>query len=319
MDGNYSNIVLIGGSAHPKLNWEISELLGIPLTTTEIKHFADGETYVHICESVRGKDVYIIQPTCKPVNENLMELLIAIDTLKRASAGRINAIIPYYGYSRQDRKDKARVPITAKLVADLLDKAGADRVVSVDLHADQIQGFFDIPMDRLKAQPLIAEYIKSHDYDLSNMVVVAPDVGSVKRSRTMAEMLEIPMAIIDKRRPQANVSEVMNVIGEVKGKDVIMIDDMIDTAGTIVGAANALRELGAKKIIAACTHPLFNGEAPKRLTESAIDTLIVTNTVPLTPEKHISKVKVVSIAPLLCNVILRIHTGQSVSVLFEED
>ncbi|MBR5995461.1 MAG: ribose-phosphate pyrophosphokinase [Eubacteriaceae bacterium] len=318
MDGLYQDIVLIGGSAHPKLNSEISEALGIPLTTTEIKHFADGESYVHICESVRGKDVFVIQPTCRPVNENLMELLIAIDALKRASASRINAIIPYYGYSRQDRKDKSRVPITSKLVADLLDRAGADRVVSVDLHADQIQGFFDIPMDALTAQPIIVDHVKNSGYDLDNLVVVAPDVGSVKRSRSLAERLGCPLAIIDKRRPQANVSEVMNVIGDVVGKDVLMIDDMIDTAGTICGAANALKELGAKSITAGCTHPLFNGEAPKRLMESAIDRIIVTDTVPLTEEKNIDKVVVVSIAPLLAKTIDRIHKGKSVSSLFEE-
>ena len=256
MDGKFSNIVLIGGSAHPALNQEISDILGLPLCQTEVKHFADGETYVRILEIVRGRDVFIIQPTCDPVNENLMELLITIDALRRASAGRINAVVPYYGYSRQDRKDRARCPITAKLVANLMTEAGADRVVCVDLHAEQIQGFFDIPLDKLKAMPIIANYFMTHDFDMEKLIVVAPDVGSVKRSRELAERIGAPLAIIDKRRPQANVSEVMSVIGDVKGKDVLMMDDIIDTAGTIVGASEALKELGANRIYISCTHPL---------------------------------------------------------------
>ncbi len=318
MDGNYSNIVLIGGSAHPELNKEISQILNIPLCETEVKHFADGETYVRILETVRGKDVFIIQPTCGPVNENLMELLITIDALKRASAARINAIVPYYGYSRQDRKDRSRVPITAKLAANLITTAGADRVVSLDLHADQIQGFFDIPMDRLKAMPIIADYILTHDFDLDNLIVVAPDVGSVKRSRSLAERIGVSLAIIDKRRPQQNVAEVMSVIGDVKGKDVIMMDDIIDTAGTIVGAAEALKELGAQKIFVSCTHALFNGPAVTRLSNAPIEKVVVTNTVPLTREKMFDKVEIVSIAPLLASTIDHIHTGSSISVLFDD-
>ncbi len=318
MDGNYSNIVLIGGSANPELNRQISEALNIPLCETEVKHFADGEIYVRIMETVRGKDAFIIQPTCGPVNENLMELLITIDALKRASAGRINAIVPYYGYSRQDRKDRARVPITAKLVADLLTEAGADRVVSVDLHADQIQGFFDIPMDRLKAMPLIADYILTHDFDMDNLIVVAPDVGSVKRSRELAERIGVPLAIIDKRRPQQNVAEVMSVIGEVNGKDVIMMDDIIDTAGTIVGAAEALKNLGANKIYISCTHPLLSGPARERLMNAPIEKLVVTNTVPISEEKMFDKVVVVSIANMLAETIDHIHKGTSISVIFDD-
>jgi len=316
MDGNYSNIVLIGGTANPGLNKEISEILGLPLCQTEVKHFADGETYVRILEIVRGRDVFVIQPTCGPVNENLMELLITIDALRRASAGRINAVIPYYGYSRQDRKDKARCPITAKLVANLLTEAGADRVVCVDLHAEQIQGFFDIPCDKLKAMPVIANYIMTHDFDMSKLIVVAPDVGSVKRSRELAERLGVPLAIIDKRRPQANVSEVMSVIGDVQDRDVVMMDDIIDTAGTIVGAAEALKELGANRIFISCSHPLFSGPAKQRLMNAPIEKLVVTNTVPISEEKMFDRIEVVSIAPLLAETIRRIHTGESVGEVF---
>lgn len=316
MDGKFSNIVLIGGSAHPALNQEISDILGLPLCQTEVKHFADGETYVRILEIVRGRDVFIIQPTCDPVNENLMELLITIDALRRASAGRINAVVPYYGYSRQDRKDRARCPITAKLVANLMTEAGADRVVCVDLHAEQIQGFFDIPLDKLKAMPIIANYFMTHDFDMEKLIVVAPDIGSVKRSRELAERIGAPLAIIDKRRPQANVSEVMSVIGDVKGKDVLMMDDIIDTAGTIVGASEALKELGANKIYISCTHPLFSGPAKQRLMNAPIEKLVVTNTVPISEEKMFDKIETVSIAPLLAETIKRIHTGESVSDVF---
>ena len=316
MDGKFSNIVLIGGSAHPALNQEISDILGLPLCQTEVKHFADGETYVRILEIVRGRDVFIIQPTCDPVNENLMELLITIDALRRASAGRINAVVPYYGYSRQDRKDRARCPITAKLVANLMTEAGADRVVCVDLHAEQIQGFFDIPLDKLKAMPIIANYFMTHDFDMDKLIVVAPDVGSVKRSRELAERIGAPLAIIDKRRPQANVSEVMSVIGDVEGKDVLMMDDIIDTAGTIVGASEALKELGANRIYISCTHPLFSGPAKQRLMNAPIEKLVVTNTVPISEEKMFDKIETVSIAPLLAETIKRIHTGESVSEVF---
>lgn len=319
MDGNYSNIVLIGGTSNPELSKEISNLLDIPLCSMEIKHFADGETYVRILETVRGKDVFIIQPTCSPVNENLMELLIIIDALRRASAARINAVIPYYGYSRQDRKDKSRVPITAKLVANMITEAGADRVITVDIHADQIQGFFDIPFDRLKALPLMADYIVSHNFDLDNLTVVSPDVGSVKRSRSLARRLGVPLAIIDKRRPKQNVAEILNVIGDVKNRDVIMIDDMADTAGTLVGAAEALKQLGANKIYAACTHALLSGPAIERLTNCPIEKFVCTNTVPLGDEKMIDKIEVVSIASLLAKAISRIHDGKSVSIIFEDE
>lgn len=317
MDGTYSNIVLISGNSNVPLSEEISRLLDIPLCATEIKKFADGEISVRVAESIRGSDVFILQPTCPPVNDNLMELLIIIDALKRASAGRINVVMAYYGYSRQDRKDRSRVPITAKLVADLISVAGADRVISVDLHADQIQGFFDIPLDRLQAMPIIADYILEHGFDLDKLVVVSPDVGSVKRSRALAERLGgVPLAIIDKRRPKENIAEVMNIIGDVKGKDVIMIDDIIDTGGTLVGAAEALKKLGAEHIFAACTHALLSGPAIERIKNSPIDKLVATNTIPLSPEKKIDKIVIVSIAELLAKAIQRIHEGKSVSILF---
>lgn len=316
MDGTYSNIVLISGNSNVPLSEEISLLLDIPLCATEIKKFADGEISVRITESIRGKDVFILQSACPPVNDNLMELLIIIDALKRASAGRINVVMAYYGYSRQDRKDRSRVPITAKLVADLISVAGADRVISVDLHADQIQGFFDIPLDRLQAMPIIADYILEHKFDLNKLVVVSPDVGSVKRSRALAERIGVPIAIIDKRRPKENIAEVMNIIGEVNGKDVIMIDDIIDTGGTLVGAAEALKKLGAEHIFAACTHALLSGPAIERIKNSPIDKLVATNTVPLPDEKNIDKIEIVSIAELLAKAIQRIHEGKSVSILF---
>ena len=319
MDGTYSDIVLISGNSNIPLSKEISQYLDIPLCATEIKKFADGEISVRISESIRGSDVFILQPTSPPVNDNLMELLIIIDALKRASAGRINVVMAYYGYARQDRKDKSRVPITAKLVADLISVAGADRVISIDLHADQIQGFFDIPLDRLQAMPIIADYILTHNFDLNKLVVVSPDVGSVKRSRSLAERLGVPMAIIDKRRPKENIAEVMNVIGDVNGKDVIMIDDIIDTGGTLVGAAEALKNLGAEHIFAACTHALLSGPAIERIKNSPIDKLVATNTIPLSEEKKFDKIEIVSVAGLIAKAIQRVHEGKSVSILFENN
>lgn len=319
MDGNYSNIVLLSGTSNTALAEEISRLLDIPLIERDVKHFADGEIYVQILETVRGKDVFYIQGTNPPANDNLMEMLITIDALKRASAARINVVMPYYGYARQDRKDKSRVPITAKLVANMITKAGADRVIATDLHAEQIQGFFDIPLDMLQAMPIISDYIFTHNFDRDRLVVVSPDVGGVKRSRKLAERIGVPLAIIDKRRPKQNVAEVMNVIGEVKGMDVIMIDDMVDTGGTLINAANALQKLGAEKIFAACTHGLFNGSAIENLKSSSISKFIVTNTVPLTQEKKIDKIEVVSIAPLIAKAISCIHEGKSLSVIFDTE
>lgn len=311
-----NEIALITGTANPKLAQEISDIMGIPLCDVSVLRFADGEISVTINESIRGRDVFILQPTCPPVNESLMEILILIDALKRASAGRINVVLPYYGYARQDRLER-RAPITSKLVADLLSAAGAQRVITLDLHADQIMGFFNIPVDKLQALPIIADYIMCHDFDMENTVVVAADVGSVKRSRALASRIGAPLAIVDKRRPKDNVAEIMNIIGDVAGKDVIMIDDMIDTAGTIVGAANALRTLGAKHIFAACTHGLFSGPAIERIKNSALDKVLSTNSVTISDEKLIDKMEIISIAPLLSEVIGRIHAGESVSALFE--
>ncbi|RGD73582.1 ribose-phosphate diphosphokinase [Anaerofustis stercorihominis] len=313
---SFSDICLLAGNSNKALAQEIADNLALPLCSAKIGKFSDGEINVTINESVRGRDVFVIQSLCYPVNDNLMELLIIIDALKRASAGRINVVMPYYGYARQDRKEKGRVPITARLVADMLTTAGADRVISIDLHADQIQGFFNIPFDRLYGRPIIADYILSENESMDNVVVVSPDAGSVKRSRKLAEYLNVPLAIIDKRRPKDNVAEVMNVIGEVRGKKVIMIDDMIDTGGTIVGAANALEQLGASKIICACTHPVLSGPAVERIENSAIDRLIATNTIPLTADKKIDKITVLSVAPLLAKAIKIIHTGKSISSIF---
>jgi len=280
-----------------------------------IGRFSDGEVFVNINETVRGTDVFIIQPTHPPVNEHLMELLIIIDAFKRASAGRITAVLPYYGYARQDRKAKARDPITAKLVADLLTTAGADRVLTMDLHAAQIQGYFNIPVDHLLGVPILAKYFQNKN--LEDIVVVSPDLGSVTRARNFANHLDAPIAIIDKRRPKANVSEVMNIIGDIKDKNVILIDDMIDTAGTICQAAEALKKFGAKEVYACCTHPVLSGPAIERIQNSEIKELITTDTIQLPEEKRIDKIKVMSVDRLFAEAINRIYKNASVSEIFE--
>ena len=288
--------------------------MGKPLGQAVVTKFSDGEISVNILESVRGQDVYVIQSTNNPVNDNLMELLIMIDALKRASAGRINAVIPYYGYARQDRKAKARDPITAKLVADLIVAAGADRVLTMDLHANQIQGYFNIPVDHLLGMPILAKYlIEEHMEDL---VVVSPDHGSVTRARNLAQMLNCPIAIIDKRRPEPNKSEIMNIIGNIEGKNCIIIDDMIDTAGTICNAANAIKALGAKSVRAAATHAILSGPAVERLEASAIEELVLLDTVPLPEEKKLEKMTFLSVAPLFAEAMSRIFNNGSVSDLF---
>ncbi|NMC56652.1 MAG: ribose-phosphate pyrophosphokinase, partial [Eubacteriaceae bacterium] len=284
MNGLYNNIKLMAGSANLPLAKEISSILDIPLCDTSTERFSDGETYVNINESVRGCDIFVIQSVSYPVNDNLMELLIYIDALKRASAARINAVIPYYGYARQDRKVLSRAPITARLVADLITAAGADRVITMDLHADQIQGFFNIPMDHLTAISVIVENIA--ELGLTDFVVVSPDVGSVKRTRKVAGMLDAPMAIIDKRRYATNATEVMQVIGDVKGKNLLLIDDMIDTAGTMTNSIKALKEMGAKKIYAAATHGVLSGKAIKNLDEAPVEKVFITNTIELPKEKQ---------------------------------
>lgn len=314
MSSGSKRLKIFAGNANPELAQEICQYLGVPMGSSNIIRFSDGEIRAKVDESVRGSDAFIIQPTCTPVNEHLMELLIMADALRRASARRITAVIPYYGYARQDRKTRARDPITAKLVANILTASGCRRMITMDLHAGQIQGFFDIPVDHLPAVPILAEYFQQTLKD--DVVVVSPDIGGVTRARDLAERIGTPLAIIDKRRPEPNVAEVTNVIGNIKGKTVIMIDDIIDTAGTITKGAAALMERGAKEIYVCCTHAVLSGPAIKRLEESVIKEVIITNTIPLPPEKTIDKIKVLSVAPLLGEAIIRIHEDLSVSKLF---
>ncbi|MFW6028684.1 MAG: ribose-phosphate diphosphokinase [Halanaerobiales bacterium] len=303
------------GNSHPELAKDICDYLGTELVSAEIDRFKDGEISVRIDETVRGADVFVIQPTKPPVNENIMELLVMIDALRRASARRITAVVPYYGYARQDRKAEPRAPITAKLVANLLATSGADRVVSIDLHASQIQGFFDIPVDHLYAAPLMVEYFE--EKDISNMTAVSPDVGAVKRVRSIAQSLDIPMAIIDKRRPKPNVAEVMNIIGDVEGRNVILFDDIIDTAGTMSEAARILKEKGAKNVYASATHALFSGPAIERLKKAPFKELVVSNTITPDGMEELDNIKVISVASLLGEAIDRIYKDLSVSVLFD--
>lgn len=311
------NIKLFAANSNPKLAQEIAKELHLEVGTSEVKQFSDGEISVNIGETVRGSDVFVVQSTSSPVNDNLMEMLIMIDAFKRASAGRITAVIPYFGYARQDRKAKARDPISAKLVADLITTAGADRVLTMDLHAPQIQGFFNIPVDHLLGGPILAPYYLEKFKDcLDEVVVVSPDFGSVTRARNFAQKLHVPIAIIDKRRPKPNVSEVMNIIGEIKDKRVILVDDMIDTAGTIVHGAEALMEKGAKEVFACCTHPVLSGPAIERLEKSPIKELVCLNTIELPPEKIMEKTKVLSVAPIFAEAIERIYEDISVSPLF---
>lgn len=302
-------------NSNPELAREIAAHIGIPLGDAVVSRFSDGEIHIRLNESVRGSDVYVIQSTCDPVNQHLMELLVMVDALKRASARTINVVIPYYGYARQDRKTRARDPITSKLVANLIETAGADRIITMDLHATQIQGFFDIPVDHLLGVPILGDHFTKKALD--DVVVVSPDHGGVIRARKLAERLESPIAIIDKRRPEPNVAEVMNIVGDVKGKTAIIIDDIIDTAGTISLAANALLDYGAKKVYACCTHPVFSGPAIQRIKESNITEMIVTNTIPLGEEKQLDKIRVLSVAPLIGEAIIRVHEELSVSKLFD--
>lgn len=312
-------VKIFAGNSHPKLAEDIANILGVPVGNSRVGKFSDGEISVDINETVRGVDVYVIQSTNSPVNDYLMELLIMIDAFKRASAGRITAVIPYYGYARQDRKAKARDPITAKLVADLITAAGADRVLTMDLHAPQIQGYFNIPLDHLLGVPILAKYFIQKGFaDRDDVVIVSPDLGSVTRARKFADRLHTSIAIIDKRRPKANVSEIMNIIGDVKGKTVILVDDVIDTAGTITNGANALAQLGAKEVYACCTHSVLSGPAVERIQNSAIKELVMLNTIALPEEKMIDKIKLISVAPVFAEAIKRIYEDISVSKLFEE-
>lgn len=307
--------MIFSGTANLQLSEEIATYLEMPLSKATINRFSDGEINIQIAQSVRGKDVFIIQPTSAPANSNLMELLIMTDALKRSSAKSITAVVPYYGYARQDRKAAPRVPISAKLVANLMESAGITRVVTVDLHASQIQGFFDIPVDNLYGAILFMDYIKSKNF--ANPVIASPDIGGVARARYFASKLGLDMVIVDKRREKANESEVMNIIGSVEGKDVILIDDMIDTAGTMVKGASALKKLGASSVMACCTHPVLSGPAFDRIENGDLDELVVANTIPISRES--SKIKVLSTASMLGEVIRRVHNNESVNSLFESN
>jgi ribose-phosphate pyrophosphokinase len=308
-------IKLFTGNSNKALAKEIADFLNIPVGDAAVTTFSDGEIMVQINENVRGADVFVVQSTCMPVNHNIMELLLMVDALKRASAKRITAVIPYYGYARQDRKVQPRVPISARLVADLITVAGVDRILTIDLHAGQIQGFFDIPVDHLYAAPVLSDYVKKKY--LNDIVIVSPDAGGVERARAFAKRMNASLAIIDKRREKANESQVMNVIGDVRGKDAILFDDMVDTAGTITQAVSAIKEKGAKKIVAACTHAVLSGPALDRINTSGLEEVIVTNTI-LMDEKQqkCKKLTILSVAPLLGEAIKRIHEESSVSSLF---
>jgi ribose-phosphate pyrophosphokinase len=311
----HDRLLLFSGNANPNLAKEIAGHLDMQVGRSMVKQFADGEIYLQIQENVRGADVFVIQPTCTPVERNLMELLLMLDALKRASAERITAVLPYYGYARQDRKDKPRVPISARLVAALLETAGADRVLTLDLHAAQIQGFFDIPVDHLFASPVMIEYFKAQN--APGMTVVSPDAGGVERARAFAKRLNAPLAIIDKRREEANVAEVMNVVGEVRGRHCLLVDDLIDTAGTLVKGAEALLEKGALSVSACATHAVLSGPAVERIEASCLKQVVVTNSIPLSEAgRKSSRIKSLSIASLMADAIRSIHEETSVSVLF---
>ncbi len=314
----FDSLMVFSGNANPKLATDVVRHLNISLSRADVGRFSDGEVSVEIHDHVRGKDVFIVQPTCSPANENLIELLVMVDALKRASATRITAVIPYFGYSRQDRRGRsARVSIAAKLMADLLTAAGVHRVLTMDLHAEQIQGFFNIPVDNIYSLPImLADVWKKH---YKNLMVVSPDVGGVVRARALAKRLECDLAIIDKRRPKANVSEVMNIIGDVQGRTCVLMDDMVDTAGTLCKAAQALKDHGAARVVAYCVHPVLSGSAIERINNSVIDELVVTDTIPLTPEAQLSpRIRQLSVADVLAETIRRINAEDSVSSLFIE-
>lgn len=313
-----AELKLFAGSAHPLLAKEIADVLGVPMGQARLHRFPDTEVAFQIDENIRGKDVFIVQPTCRSVDEHLVELCIMIDAFRRSSAARITAVIPYYGYARQDRKDKPRVPISAKLVANMLYSAGIDRVLTVDLHADQIQGFFDVPVDNIYATPILINDIQQQR--IENLTVVSPDIGGVVRARAVAKVLNVDLAIIDKRRPKANVAEVMNIIGDIQDRTCLIVDDMIDTANTLCKAASALKARGASRVLAYATHPVFSGEAVSRIASSDIDQVVVTDTIPLSEEAlNCGRIRQVTIAGLLAETVRRISNEESVSYLFNED
>jgi ribose-phosphate pyrophosphokinase len=308
---SHGNLMVFSGNANPRLATQVARFLQIPLGRADVSTFSDGEVFVEILENVRGRDVFAIQPTCAPTNDHLMELLTLIDAFKRASANRITAVIPYYGYARQDRKSRSRTAITAKLVADLIARAGANRVLTMDLHADQIQGFFDVPVDNIYASPILLGDIWRQNYP--DLMVVSPDVGGVVRARAIAKRLEVDLAIIDKRRPRPNESVVMNIIGDVRGRSCVLVDDMVDTANTLCEAAHALKERGALRVSAYCTHPVLSGSATARIAASDLDELVVTDTIPLREDAaNCSKIRVLSVAELLAETIRRIAEEDSV-------
>ena len=319
MQLHHPDFMVFTGNANPALAAEVAQHLGIALGAATVGRFSDGEVTVEINQNVRARDVFVVQSTCAPTNENLMELIIMVDALRRASAERICAVIPYFGYARQDRRARStRVPISAKVVADMLQAVGVDRVLTMDLHADQIQGFFDIPVDNIYASPILLSDVRSKKYQ--DLIVVSPDVGGVVRARALAKQLDTDLAIIDKRRPRANVSEVMHVIGEIEGRNCVVMDDMIDTAGTLVKAAEVLKERGAKKVYAYCTHPIFSGPAIERIAQGVgLDEVVVTNTIPLTAAAQAcKKIRPLSVAPLIAETIQRIASGESVMSLFSD-
>lgn len=312
-----SALRIFTGNANPGLAQSIANQLGVSLGKMMVTRFADGEICVKIDESVRGMDVFIVQPTCRPVNDNIMELIIMIDAFHRASARRITAVVPYYGYARQDKKVKPREPVTARTIANMITSVGTTRVLALDLHAEQIQGFFDLPVDHLAAAPLLADWIRNNVAANGELVVVSPDVGGVARARALAEMLGAPIVIIAKRRPEPNKSEVKEIIGDVRGKVCVMIDDMIDTAGSITSGASAICDQGAKAVYACCTHPVLSDDAIHKLADSPIERILVTDTIPLGSEKMNPKIEIISVAPLLADAIRRIHDDRSVSELFD--
>ncbi len=312
---NYGDLKIFSGRAHPALAQEICAYLGIPLGELTLYNFSDGEDYCQIDENVRGADVFVIQPTCSPVNDHMMELLILLDAFRRSSASRITAVLPYFGYARQDKKDKPRVPIAAKLMADLLTASGADRILTMDLHTAQIQGFFNIPVDHLFAAPVLLDAIRK--LELEDLVIVSPDVGGLTRARAIAKRLDASLAVIDKRRTGKNETEILNVVGEVEGKDVLILDDIVDTAGTLVQAEEALRRQGARRTFAAAVHGVFSGPALDRIEASGLESLLVTNTIPVEAAMaQCPRIRALSVAPLLGEAIQRIHDGTSVSSLF---
>ncbi len=316
--GTHGQVKIFSGNSNRSLAKKIADKLGLPLGSMEVGRFSDGEVSINIQETVRGCDVFLIQSTSTPVNENLMELLVMIDAVRRASAARITAVIPYFGYARQDRKARARDPISAKLVANLLEKAGADRILTMDLHSSQVQGFFDIPVDNLYGMPVLARYFMKQGFKSDDLVVVSPDVGSVARSRLMAAKFNTHLAIVDKRRPRANVMEVMNIIGDVKGKTCLMLDDMIDTAGTITQGASAILEVGgAKEVYACCSHGVLSGPAIERIAASPLKQVVVLDTIEIPEEKRIDKIKIVTVSDLFAEVIERVYSDLPVSKLYD--